>query len=125
MSSSDSPLRFEDLFLDIRAVPGHIHHHNNNASPDVPQVFLLEEQTKFGDRSSWTWRDITSVYTPELLTQPPFVLHPLYPDNALKLDENHAPKYVLLAGVKQKWQLSRRPPPIPQRSLVRLTEKNK
>lgn len=120
MSNSDSPLRFEDLFLDSRAVPGHIHIHNNNVSQETPEVFLLEKQIDFNDRNSWTWRDITSVYTPEQIVQPPFVIHPLYPDNALKLDENYVPRYVLLAGLKQKWRLSRRPPPpAPKRSSTR------
>ncbi|KJA14679.1 hypothetical protein HYPSUDRAFT_208508 [Hypholoma sublateritium FD-334 SS-4] len=91
MSNSDSPLRFEDLFLDSRAVPGHIHIHNNNASAKTPEVFLLVGQTDFNDRNSWTWCDITSVYTPELIVKLPFVLHPLHPDNALKLDENYVP----------------------------------
>ncbi|KJA19415.1 hypothetical protein HYPSUDRAFT_56670 [Hypholoma sublateritium FD-334 SS-4] len=92
MSNSGSPLRFEDLFLDSRAVPGHIHIHNNNASANTPEVYLLEEQTDFNDRNTWTWRDITAVYTPELIVKPPFVLHPLHPDNALKLDENYVPR---------------------------------
>lgn len=102
MSSSDSPLRFEDLYLDIRAVPGHIHIHQNTNTPDAPSVFFLEAQPNFNDRNSWTWRDISSRYNQTSIVEEPFILHPLHPTNALKMDEKWAPRYVLAAGLKQQ-----------------------
>ena len=105
MSSSNSLLNFDDLYLDpIRAVPGHIHIHNNNLTCTV-HAFLLQERPDPADRRSWKWRNISSVYTPETIIQPPFVIHPTYPSNALKLEgPGWRPQYVLLAGIKEKWR---------------------
>lgn len=120
LSNSDSPLDFDDLYLDSRAVPGHIHIHNNNLTCSA-HAFLLQEQSDATDRRSWKWRDITSVYTPELIVQPPFVIHPTYPSNALKLSGvAWVPKYVLLTGIKEKWRQGHKAEAHGQRSSRRL-----
>ncbi len=122
LTSSNSPLNFDDLHLDLRAVPGHIHLHNDNSSRST-QTFLLEEQPDPADRRSWKWRDITAVYTPELIIQPPFVIHPIHSTNALKLLTSGTawvPKYVLLTGIKEKWRQANKTEPPRQRSSRRL-----
>ncbi len=103
MSSSDSPLDFQELYLDAKlAVPGHVHIHKNDNFPDNPSAFLLEAQPTRTDHHSWIWRDISSRYNPTTIVEEPFVFHPLYQTNVLKLDEKWAPKYVLAAGLKQQ-----------------------
>lgn len=102
MSSSDSPLNFLDLPWDQRTVPGHVHIHENTNYPDTPSIFILEAQRDKMDRDTWTWGDISSRYDQTSVVEEPFILHPLHPTNALKIDDNWAPKYVLASSLKQQ-----------------------
>ncbi len=103
MSSSNGSLDVTDLYLGDRAAPGHIHIHRNDATAatQAPSVFLLTEQPS-SDGLSWKWSNISLRYTPSLITQKPFILHPMNSNLVLTLDENYKPKYVLITSPKHR-----------------------